>query len=116
MDITNASAIVTGGASGLGEATVRLLKERGARPVIADLQDDRGEALADELGLAFCHTDVTRPEDVIAAVDTAREQGPLRVLVNCAGVGWATRTIGKDGQFESAHDLDSFRRVVEINL
>lgn len=116
MDITNASAIVTGGASGLGEATVRLLKERGARPVIADLQDDKGKALADELGLAFCHTDVTKPDDVIAAVETAKEQGPVRVLVNCAGIGWATRTIGKDGQYSSAHDLDIFRKVVEINL
>ncbi len=116
MDITNAAAVVTGGASGLGEATVRALKEAGALPVIADLQDDRGRALADELGLAFCHTDVTRADDVIAAVGTAKELGPLRVLVNCAGVGWAARTIGRDGQYGSAHDLDAFRTVIEINL
>jgi NAD(P)-dependent dehydrogenase (short-subunit alcohol dehydrogenase family) len=116
MDITNASAIVTGGASGLGEATVRLLKERGAKPVVADLQDDKGKALADELGLAFCHTDVTKPEEVMAAVETAREQGPLRVLVNCAGIGWASRTIGRDGQYQSAHDLEAFRKVIDINL
>jgi NAD(P)-dependent dehydrogenase (short-subunit alcohol dehydrogenase family) len=116
MDITQASAIVTGGASGLGEATVRLLRQRGARPVVADLQDDKGKALADELGVAFCHTDVTKPDDVIAAIETAQEQAPLRILVNCAGVGWATRTIGKDGQYSSAHDLDVFRKVVDINL
>ena len=116
MNITNAAAIVTGGASGLGEASVRLLHGAGAHPVIADVADDKGKALADELGLAFCHTDVTRTDDVIAAVEVARELGPLRVLVNCAGVGWATRTIGKDGQYGSAHDLEAFRRVVEINL
>jgi NAD(P)-dependent dehydrogenase (short-subunit alcohol dehydrogenase family) len=116
MDITNASAIVTGGASGLGEATARLLKQRGATPVIADLQDDKGKALAKELGVPFCHTDVTRTDDVIAAVDTAKEAGPLRAAVNCAGIGWAGRTIGKDGQYTSAHDLETFRRVVEINL
>ena len=116
MDITNASAIVTGGASGLGEATVRALWDAGALPVIADLADDKGKALADELGLAFCHTDVTSAEDVTAAVDTARELGTLRVLVNCAGIGWAARTIGKDGQYGSAHDLGAFRKVIEINL
>ncbi len=116
MDISNASAIVTGGASGLGEATVRLLHQRGAVPVIADLQDDKGKALADTLGIPFCHTDVTRTDDIVAAVDTAKEAGPVRVLVNCAGIGWAARTIGKDGQYDSAHDLEAFRRVIEINL
>ena len=116
MDITNSAAIVTGGASGLGEATVRALAAAGARPVIADLADEGGKALADELGVVFCHTDVTKPDDVIAAVEAAKELGPLRVLVNCAGIGSAARTIGRDGQYESAHDLDAFRRVVEINL
>ncbi|HWG73158.1 MAG TPA: SDR family NAD(P)-dependent oxidoreductase [Acidimicrobiales bacterium] len=116
MEITDASAVVTGGASGLGEATVRLLHGAGAHPVIADIADDKGRALADELGLAFCHTDVTRTDDVIAAVDTARELGPLRVLVNCAGIASASRTIGKDGQYGSAHDLETFRKVIEINV
>jgi NAD(P)-dependent dehydrogenase (short-subunit alcohol dehydrogenase family) len=116
MDINGVSAIVTGGASGLGAATARLLAQRGARVVIADMKDDEGSTLAGELGGAFCHTDVADAGDVIAAVETAGELGPLRVLVNCAGIGWATRTIGKDGQYESAHDLALFRKVVEVNL
>jgi NAD(P)-dependent dehydrogenase (short-subunit alcohol dehydrogenase family) len=116
MDITGASAIVTGGASGLGEATCRLLAERGAKVVVLDMSDDKGKALADEIGGAFCHADVTNTDDVIAAIETAKEMGPLRVLVNCAGIGWATRTIGRDGQYESAHDLDVFKKVIEVNL
>src|SRR3954451_10102309 len=113
MDITGASAIVTGGASGLGEATSRLLAERGAKVVVLDMSDDKGKALADELGGAFCHADVTNTDEVIAAVETAKEMGPLRALVNCAGIGWATRTVGRDGQYESAHDLEVFRKVIE---
>lgn len=116
MDIKKTSAVVTGGASGLGEATVRLLHARGAIPVIADLQDEKGKKLAKELGVPFCHTDVTKTDDVTAAIDTAKEAGPIRSAVNCAGVGWATRTIGRDGQYSSAHDLDAFKKVVEINL
>lgn len=116
MDITGASAIVTGGASGLGEATSRLLTERGAKVVVLDMNPEKGNALANELGGAFCQADVTNTDQVIAAVETAKEMGPLRVLVNCAGIGWATRTIGRDGQYESAHDLEIFRKVVEVNL
>ena len=116
MDITGVSAIVTGGASGLGEATCRLLAERGAKVVVVDMNDDKGNALASEIGGAFCHADVTNTDEVIAAIETAKEMGPLRVLVNCAGIGWATRTIGKDGQYDSAHDLEIFRKVVEVNL
>ncbi len=116
MEINGASAIVTGGASGLGAATCRLLAERGAKVVVIDMQDDKGEALAGELGGAFCHADVTSTEEVTAAVESAREMAPLRALVNCAGIGWATRTIGKDGQYSSAHDLDIFRKVLEVNL
>ena len=116
MDITGVSAIVTGGASGLGEATCRLLAERGAKVVVVDMNDEKGNALATEIGGAFCHADVTNTDEVIAAIETAKEMGPLRVLVNCAGIGWATRTIGKDGQYDSAHDLEIFRKVVEVNL
>jgi len=118
MDVSGSSAVVTGGASGLGEATVRLLAERGVRVVVADLpsQEERAQALVAGTGGAFAATDVTSAEQVTAAVEAAGELGPLRVLVNCAGVGWATRTIGKDGQYDSAHDLDVFRKVVEINL
>jgi NAD(P)-dependent dehydrogenase (short-subunit alcohol dehydrogenase family) len=116
LDVNGVSAIVTGGASGLGGATSRLLAQRGARVVIVDMKDDEGSKLAGEIGGAFCHADVADEADVIAAVDTAGELGPLRALVNCAGIGWATRTIGKDGQYESAHDLGVFRKVIEVNL
>jgi NAD(P)-dependent dehydrogenase (short-subunit alcohol dehydrogenase family) len=116
MDISGASAIVTGGASGLGEATARLLTERGARVVVLDMNDDAGEQLAKELGGIFAHADVTNTEEVTAAVDAAGELGPLRALVNCAGIGWATRTIGRDGSYETAHDLDVFTKVISINL
>jgi len=116
MDINATSSIVTGGASGLGEATVRLLARRGARVVVLDMQDDRGEALAKEVGGVFVHADVTDTEQVIAAVEAARELGPLRSLVNCAGVASAMRTIGRDGSYESAFNLDHFSRVIAINL
>ena len=116
MELNGTSAIVTGGASGLGEATARLLTQRGAKVVVADLQDDKGELLAKELGGTFVHTDVANPDDVIAAVEAAKELGPLWSLVNCAGVGSAARTIGKDGQYSSAFNLDMYRRVIEINL
>jgi NAD(P)-dependent dehydrogenase (short-subunit alcohol dehydrogenase family) len=118
MELQGSSAVVTGGASGLGAATCRLLTERGVRVVVADLagQEEKGAPLAKELGGLFVPTDVTDTEAVIAAVEAAAEMGPLRSLVNCAGTGWATRTIGKDGDYASAHDLDLYRRVLEINL
>jgi NAD(P)-dependent dehydrogenase (short-subunit alcohol dehydrogenase family) len=116
MDLSGSSAIVTGGASGLGAATARLLAERGVRVVVADLQEDKGTELAKEIGGIFASTDVTNAESVIAAVEAAIEMGPLKSLVNCAGIGWATRTIGRDGDYASAHDLDLYRRVIEINL
>jgi NAD(P)-dependent dehydrogenase (short-subunit alcohol dehydrogenase family) len=118
MDLNGISAIVTGGASGLGAATATRLAERGARVVLADLerQRDKGEALAKDLSGLFVACDVTDPEQVIAAVEAAKDMGPLRGLVTAAGMGWATRTIGKDGQYTSAHDLGAFQTVVNINL
>jgi NAD(P)-dependent dehydrogenase (short-subunit alcohol dehydrogenase family) len=116
MEISGASAIVTGGASGLGEATARLLAERGAKVVVADLQDDKGEGVAKEVDGSFVHTDVTAEQDVIAAIEAAKGLGPFRVLINCAGIGWPQRTIGKDGEYSSAHSLDIFTKVVTINL
>jgi NAD(P)-dependent dehydrogenase (short-subunit alcohol dehydrogenase family) len=116
MDMNGISAIVTGGASGLGEATARLLAERGARVVIADMQDEKGELVAKDIGGLFAKTDVTDTDQVIAAIEGAKEMGPLRAVVNAAGIGWATRTIGKDGQYSSAHDLEVFKKVVNINL
>jgi NAD(P)-dependent dehydrogenase (short-subunit alcohol dehydrogenase family) len=116
MDIRGASAIVTGGASGLGEAAARALAGRGAHVVVLDMADDKGEALAKEIGGVFAHADVTDAGEVTAAVEAAKEMGPLRAVVNCAGIGWATRTIGRDGSYESAHDLDVFTKVIHINL
>lgn len=116
MDIKGTSAIVTGGASGIGAAVARQLAARGAVVVVADLQAEKGEALAQEIGGVFAQVDVTNTEQIGAAVKAAAEIAPLRAVVNSAGIGWAQRTIGRDGQLESAHDLDSFKRVVAINL
>ncbi|MBA2387185.1 MAG: SDR family NAD(P)-dependent oxidoreductase [Acidimicrobiia bacterium] len=116
MDINGVSAVVTGGASGIGAAVCRTLAEAGAKVVIADLQADKGNELADEIGGMFATVDVTKTEDIVDAVEMAKSAGPLRVLVNSAGIGWAQRTVGKDGSYESAADLDAFKRVVAINL
>ena len=116
MDITGSSALVTGAASGIGAAVARQLAAAGAKVVVADLQADRGEALAKEIDGAFVQVDVTDTEQIKAAVIRATELGPLRILVNSAGIGWAQRTIGKDGEFDSAHDLDAFKKVIAINL
>ena len=118
MEIKGVSAIVTGGASGIGAASVRLLAKGGAKVVIADLdrQQEVGEALAKEVGGAFCAVDVTNTDDIINAVEMAKSMGPLRGLVNSAGIGWAQRTIGKDGQYESAANIEAFKKVIAINL
>ena len=116
MDIRETSSIVTGGASGLGEATVRLLASKGARVVVLDMQDDKGELLAKDVGGVYVHADVTKTDEVIAAVEAAKELGPLRSLINCAGVGSASRTIGRDGSYDSAFNLDHFTRIIAINL
>jgi NAD(P)-dependent dehydrogenase (short-subunit alcohol dehydrogenase family) len=116
MDTRGSSAIVTGASSGLGAATARLLAERGARVVLLDMDDVAGEALAKDLDGVFSHADVTNAEEVTAAVEAAKRLGPLRILVNCAGIGSATRTIGRDGSYQSAHSLDAFIRVISINL
>ncbi len=109
MRIEGSSALITGGASGLGEATVRELRARGADVVIADLNMERGEALAQEVGARFVATDVTNAEEVARAVEAA---GPLRISVHCAGIGWAERVAGKRG----AHALEPFERVIAVNL
>src|SRR5258706_3041365 len=115
MKLEGAVALVTGGASGLGAATVRRLVAGGARAVIVDRDQERGEALAKELGRAavFAKADVTSADDVQGAVQAAGTLGTLRVAVNCAGVAWAARTLTKDG---SAHDLELFRTVITVNL
>jgi NAD(P)-dependent dehydrogenase (short-subunit alcohol dehydrogenase family) len=116
MDINGASAIVTGGASGIGAACARQLAAKGAIVVVADLNAEKGEALAQEIGGVFVAVDVTDTAQIQAAVEKAVELAPLRALVNSAGIGWAQRTIGKDGEFASAHDLDAFKKVIAINL
>ena len=115
MKLDGAVAIVSGGASGLGAATVRRLVAGGARAVIADRDEARGSELARELGpgVVFAKTDVSKADEVQAALDAASALGPVRVSVSCAGVGWAKRTLDKEG---APHDLEMFRTVIEINL
>ena len=114
MDLNGTAAIVTGGASGLGEATVRELSATGATVVVADLNEERGKAVAGEVGGTFAATNVADEASVQAAVEAAASLGsPLRVVVNCAGIGWAARTVARDG---SPHDLAAYRRVIDINL
>ncbi|GLW96369.1 SDR family NAD(P)-dependent oxidoreductase [Microtetraspora sp. NBRC 16547] len=114
MDLNGAAAIISGGASGLGEATARELAGIGATVVIADLNVERGKALADELGGVFAQTDVSDEASVQAAVDAAVATGkPLRAVINSAGIGWACRTVNRDG---SPHDLASYRKVIDVNL
>ncbi len=116
MDLAGTVALVTGGASGIGAGVARALASRGATVVVADLQADKGEALAAEIGGVFARVDVTDSAAIQAAVELAEGLGDLRVLVNSAGIGWAQRTVGRDGEFASAHDIDAFRKVVAINL
>jgi NAD(P)-dependent dehydrogenase (short-subunit alcohol dehydrogenase family) len=116
MDISGASAVVTGGASGIGAAAARALAAKGAKVVVADLSEGKGKAVAEEIDGVFVKVDVTNTDDIVAAVDKAEELGPLRVLVNSAGIGWAQRTIGKDGTYDSAADLDAYKKVIAINL
>ena len=114
MLIDGASALVTGGASGLGAATARLLAERGAGVVIADLNAEKGRALAAALPRAsFVEANVLEPDQVEAAVDAAAAaEGGLRISVCCAGIGWAQRTVSRRGP----HDLEIFSNVVKVNL
>jgi NAD(P)-dependent dehydrogenase (short-subunit alcohol dehydrogenase family) len=107
-------ALVTGGASGLGQATTRRLHEGGSAVVIVDLPSSGGQALAAELGdrVRFCPADVRDEGQVQAAIAAAQELGELRIVVNCAGVGTAGRVIGHKGPL----DLESFRNVIDINL
>ncbi len=116
MEISGSVALVTGAASGIGAAVARHLAASGATVVVADVQDDKGTALAEEIGGAFAHVDVTSTDDIIAAVELAAGLGDLRVLVNSAGIGPAARTVGRDGTYEAAHDLGLYQKVIAINL
>ena len=114
MDLAGVAAIVTGGASGLGEATARMLAGRGARVTIFDLNEEHGTAAAAAIGGHFVRVDVVDDASVAAGLEAAdAAHGVARVLVNCAGVAPAIKTVGRDG---APHPLASFRKAVEINL
>jgi NAD(P)-dependent dehydrogenase (short-subunit alcohol dehydrogenase family) len=114
MELNGTSAIVSGGASGLGEATARVLAAAGATVLVADLNEERGKQIADDIGGHFARTDVSDEASVQAAVDAAVATGaPLRAAISCAGIGWASRTVGRDG---TPHDLGAYQKVIQVNL
>lgn len=113
MELDGTSAIVTGGASGLGAATARRLGAAGAGVVVVDLQGELGQEVANEIGGVFVAADVTDPEPVSQAMEAASGMGPLRALVNCAGIGPPARTLDREGV---PHDLDHFTKVIRVNL
>lgn len=114
MQLKGIAAMVTGGASGLGEATVRMLAAEGVVVTIVDRDEARGAALAGELGASFVVADVTNEEDVRMAVDAAASNdAPLRLAVSCAGIAWIERTLAKDG---TPHSLEVFQKIIAVNL
>jgi NAD(P)-dependent dehydrogenase (short-subunit alcohol dehydrogenase family) len=119
MNINDLSAVVTGGASGLGEATARELARRGARVAVLDRDSDKGEKVASDIGGIFCEVDVTSDEKVAAAFAKAREaHGQERVLVNCAGVANAAKTVGRDKETKQPkfYPIQQFEIAIQINL
>jgi NAD(P)-dependent dehydrogenase (short-subunit alcohol dehydrogenase family) len=113
MQIRGTAALVTGGASGLGAATARLLAREGGKVAVLDRNQAAGKSLAGEIGGVFCACDVTEPASVEAAIaQAASAHGPARILINCAGIGAAARIVGRDGPMA----LDAFERVVRVNL
>lgn len=112
MEIRDNVFLITGGASGLGAATARMFAAEGGKIVVADLNQDAGAALAQELGGVFVKCDVSREDDATQAVAAATKLGVLRGLINCAGVAPAIKTVGKDGP----HPLDAFTKTISINL
>tara|TARA_B100000029_G_scaffold278195_1_gene272536 strand:- start:211 stop:990 length:780 start_codon:yes stop_codon:yes gene_type:complete len=113
VNLEGSSSLVTGGASGIGEASARQLAATGSRVVIADLNEERGQAIASELGGLFVKCDVTSTEDADTAVAAASEMGPLRALVNSAGLGHPGRTINRDNE---PLELKYFEFVIRVNL
>ena len=113
MNLEGSSSIVTGGASGIGEGCARQLAAAGSRVVVADLNEERGQAVASELGGLFVRCDVSSIEDAQTAVSAASEMGPLRALVNSAGIGWAARTIDRNNV---PMELERFEFVIRVNL
>ncbi len=113
MDLNATSALVTGGASGIGLASARRLAALGARVVVLDMNEEKGEAVAQELGGRFVKADVTSEEEVQAAIDVATGLGPLRAVLNAAGIGSAARTVDREGK---PFDLKTFEFVIRVNL
>ncbi|MCB0990362.1 MAG: SDR family NAD(P)-dependent oxidoreductase [Acidimicrobiales bacterium] len=113
MNLEGSSSIVTGGASGIGEACARQLADAGSRVVVADLNEEKGSAVASEIGGLFVKCNVASVEDAQAAVAAAVEMGPLRALVNSAGLGYAGRTVDRNGD---PFPLDKFEFVLRVNL
>ena len=113
MDLNATSSLVTGGASGIGLASARRLAALGARVVVVDMNEEKGEAAAKELGGRFVKADVSDEEQVQKAVEAAAELGPLRSLLNAAGIGSASRTVNREGK---PFDLKTFEFVVRVNL
>ncbi|HET6536456.1 MAG TPA: SDR family NAD(P)-dependent oxidoreductase [Sphingomicrobium sp.] len=119
MNINGAAAVVTGAASGLGEATARELARRGAKVAVFDRDADRGEKVASDIGGLFCEVDVTSQEKVAAAFEKARAaHGQERILVNCAGVATAAKTVGRDKETKHAkfYPMQQFELTIQINL
>ncbi|MDP5347277.1 MAG: SDR family NAD(P)-dependent oxidoreductase [Paracoccaceae bacterium] len=113
MLMQDTAAVITGGASGLGEATARLFRASGAEVTILDRDAARGQAVADEIGAHFAQTDVTSEDSVKAAIALAMDKmGKINAAINCAGVGTAEKTLGREGP----HSLDHYNRVIGINL
>src|SRR5438874_6908974 len=119
MDVNGVAAVVTGAASGLGEATARALAARGAKVAVFDRDASRGEQVAGEIGGIFCEVDVTSDEKVRAAFDKARAaHGQERILVNCAGVANAAKTVARDKETKAArlYPMQQFELAIQINL
>ena len=113
MKLSTTAAVITGGASGLGEATARHFAQQGAIVTILDRDDQRGPQVADDIGGHFVKTDVTQDTSVQAAIDHAMDRmGRITVAVNCAGIAYGIKTVGRDGP----HPLDAFQRTIDINL
>lgn len=113
MKLNDTSAIITGGASGLGAATAELLHEAGVKTALWDLNAEKGEALAEKLGGIFCETNVTSEDSVASALEkSVAANGRPSILVNCAGIAIGEKTVGKNGP----HRLESFKKVIDINL
>jgi NAD(P)-dependent dehydrogenase (short-subunit alcohol dehydrogenase family) len=119
MDVKGAAAVVTGAASGLGEATARELARRGAKVAVFDRDSTRGEKIASEIGGLYCEVDVTSDDNVAAAFDKARSaHGQERILVNCAGVATAAKTVARDKETKAAklYPIQQFELTIQVNL